>query len=93
MIDSRVASNLSKARSDSVKSMSRRHLDQAERHVELGEHHIAKLIAFIKRLEGWGRDTTVAREFLATLEATQELHLQHRARLIRNIMDASGDVI
>jgi hypothetical protein len=61
-----------------IKSMDRKmledHLRQALGHVALGRKHIARQREIISELELGGRDTTVARQVLATFEDLQFSH-------------------
>jgi len=65
------------------------HLALAERHVDEGEGHLAQQRAHVDELERDGRDSSVARELLHTMEQTQVLHLADRER-IRRELDEEG---
>ena len=49
--------------------------------------HIDKQIGLITDLERDGHDATVAREFLAALEDTQQLHEHHRQHVLRELAE------
>jgi hypothetical protein len=53
----------------------------AERHFTRGEMHIARQIEINADLERDGHDATIARQLLASFEATQALHID-RDRLL-----------
>ncbi|MGX4771138.1 hypothetical protein ACWAUC_15255 [Bradyrhizobium guangdongense] len=61
------------------------HLAMAERHVALGEEHLERQEALIAELDRDGYDTTDALKLLATMRATQQLHLQDRNRLLAEL--------
>ena len=63
--------------------MAQHDLYRVERHVALGDARIAKQLALIEQLGRDGHDTRAAQAFLATIEETQRLHIQHRDRLAR----------
>ncbi|MDA9421513.1 MULTISPECIES: hypothetical protein [Bradyrhizobium] len=67
------------------RTMLQQHLAMAERHVALGEHHLAKQEALIAELDRDGHDTADALKLLATMRATQRLHLQDRNRLLAEL--------
>ena len=64
------------------------YLDRVKRHVALGEQRIDKQLALIEQLGRGGYDTRAAKTFLATLEETQRLHLQHQDRLMKELSKA-----
>jgi hypothetical protein len=63
----------------------KRHLAQADRHIGQGETHITKQISLIGRLDLYGHDSTEAREFLALLLDSQQMHEDHREQIIREL--------
>ncbi|WP_439370929.1 hypothetical protein [Bradyrhizobium sp. DASA03120] len=67
------------------RTMLQEHLAMAERHVALGEKHLVKQEALIAELDRDGHDTLDALKLLATMRATQRLHLQHRDRLLSEL--------
>lgn len=67
------------------RTMLLRHLSIAERHVALGESHLARQEDLIARMDCKGRDTTDALALLATMRATQALHLADRNRLLAEV--------
>jgi hypothetical protein len=60
-------------------------LAQADRHIAEGQEHIAKQIRMIDSLDHDGRDSTLAREFLAVLHTTLQMHEDHREHIIREL--------
>ncbi|RXG83666.1 hypothetical protein EAS61_41455 [Bradyrhizobium zhanjiangense] len=67
------------------RTMFQQHLAMAERHVALSEKHLLKQEALIAELDRDGHDTADAVELLATMRATQRLHLQDRDRLLTEL--------
>jgi hypothetical protein len=65
--------------------MLREHLAEAEAQVAKGLKHLAEQRAVIAELERDGHDTKTARELFATLMQSQELHIEHRDRLKREL--------
>jgi len=63
----------------------REHLAEAEAQVAKGLQHLAEQRAVIAELERDGHDTKTARELFATLMQSQELHIEHRDRLKREL--------
>ena len=61
------------------------HLAQAEAHVATGEQLLARQRDLIARLERSGHDTTTAREVLAELERSQEIHQADRDRFLAEL--------
>ena len=61
------------------------HLASAKEHVAEGKEHIQRQLQAIADLESGGGDTTLAREFLDTLEKTQAMHLTDRDRLTKEL--------
>lgn len=62
-------------------------LAQAEKHVALGEKHITRQESLIAELDRDGHDTNGARDVLATLLQSQAIHLESRARILRELSD------
>jgi len=62
-----------------------RHLAIAEPHVALGENHLARQEQLIASMDRKGRDTTDALAVLATMRATQTLHVADRDRLLADV--------
>ena len=58
---------------------------EAEAQVAKGLKHLAEQRAVIAELERDGHDTKTARELFATLMQSQELHIEHRDRLKREL--------
>jgi hypothetical protein len=63
----------------------KRELAQAERHVAEGKEHIDRQMVIIAELERDGHDTATAKEFLATLKQTQQLHESHRQHVLSEL--------
>lgn len=62
-----------------------RELEQADRHIAEGRAHIANQTALIAELERDGHDTASAKELLATLHQSQQMHEDHRALIVREL--------
>ncbi|WP_265441189.1 hypothetical protein [Bradyrhizobium sp. SEMIA] len=65
--------------------MQQRHLEQAERHIAQGKRHIDEQEERIAALARIGADTTEARKLLNNFYATQAQHIEHRARILREL--------
>ena len=63
-------------------------LDRAEAHVQRGAEHIARQKDLIARALDHGGHLNLSVELLATLEATQRLHVSHRDLLRRELVGA-----
>jgi hypothetical protein len=63
-------------------------LNGLEQQVALGERHIAEQRALIGKLEREGHDVSSATSLLATLEESQRLHVEHRDRLEKELLDS-----
>jgi hypothetical protein len=61
------------------------HLAMAERHVASGEGHLRRQETLIGELDRGGHGTTDACAILATMRQTQELHVQDRDRILREL--------
>jgi len=57
------------------------HLAMAKKHVALGEAHLVRLREVVSELRRHGDDTTQDEMLLASFEALQVIHLEHRNRL------------
>ena len=68
-----------------------RHLQQAYRHVAEGERHLAQQRAIVAELERNGHDAVEARRLLANFTASQQLHIEGRDRLERQLADDRPD--
>lgn len=65
------------------------HLAQAERHVEQGAERIARQEQRIAQLRRKGRDVADAETLLRLFRETQDQHMFHRARILKELaMDA-----
>ena len=64
-------------------------LNGLEQQVALGERHIAEQRALVEKLEREGHDVKSATSLLATLEEAQRLHVEHRDRLEKELLDSS----
>lgn len=64
-------------------------LNGLDQQVALGERHIAEQRALIKKLEREGHDVKSAASLLATLEESQRLHVEHRDRLEKELLNSS----
>lgn len=64
-----------------------RDLARVEHHVRQGEQIIARQRDIITGLERGGHDTAQAKTLLGQLEETQALHVGHRERLRRQLVD------
>ncbi len=64
-------------------------LATAEEHVALGALHIARQKQIIAEFEACGRDSTSARELLATFEDSQGMHIADRDRLRKELADSA----
>lgn len=71
------------------RAMIRSHLTQAERHVAEGERHVAHQREIIQRLQDAGHSTVEAERLLCLFEETQQLHVQDRDRMRREL-DSMG---
>jgi hypothetical protein len=69
------------------RSMSLRHLEQAERHIELGEKHLADQEQRVLDLELRGRDAGVARQLLETFRLSQAQHIQHHELILKELAE------
>lgn len=69
--------------------MLQRHLKETEEHIALSGRHLYDQRALIARLERDGRhdEVTAAKELLAHLEDTLQLHLSDRDRLQRALRE------
>ena len=67
------------------RDMLERHLEQAEAHVSESERHIAQQRELVAQLERDGLDTTLAKDFLAQLENTHQLHISDLDRIRREL--------
>jgi hypothetical protein len=57
----------------------------SERHIAQGDTHLVKQETLIVKLDRDGHDTTDALALLATMRATQALHLQDRERILAEL--------
>jgi hypothetical protein len=57
------------------------HLLRTEEHIAKGERHLTRQREIIQQLERDGHDASTARDFLTTLEQTQDLHVANRERV------------
>ena len=57
------------------------HLAMAKKHVTLGEANLVRLREVVSELRRHGDDTTQDEMLLASFEAMQVIHLEHRNRL------------
>jgi hypothetical protein len=57
------------------------HLAMAERHAAEGEVHLLRQRQLVSELRRDGHDTTQSEMLLASFEALQAMHLEHRDRL------------
>jgi len=64
-----------------------RDLARVEHHVHQGEQIIARQRDIIAGLERGGHNTTQAKTLLGQFEKTQALHIGHRDRLRRQLVD------
>jgi hypothetical protein len=64
------------------------HLAMAERHVAEGEIHLSQQKALIAELDRDGHDTPDAQAILATMLATQRLHMEDRDRILKELSSA-----
>ena len=58
-------------------------LEMVERHIAGGKRHLAQQAARIAKLEALGLDTCSAETLLAIFQQSQELHIEHRDRILR----------
>ncbi|MBV8896449.1 MAG: hypothetical protein JO051_08050 [Acidobacteriaceae bacterium] len=65
------------------------HLALTEANVALGERHLAEQHSVIDELTRGGHDTSQAKELLATFEQTQQLHVEDKDRLRKELEEAS----
>ena len=77
---------------DMDRTLLKQHLARAERHLAEGQAHIEKQRAIIATLEQRGQDAGMARELLANLLRTQELHEQNREQILRELGEASSEL-
>jgi hypothetical protein len=61
-------------------------LAQVDRHIAASRGHITKQITIIDRLERGGHDSTFAKDFLAILHKIQQMHEDHRERIMRELV-------
>jgi hypothetical protein len=64
------------------RAMLERHLALTERHVAEGKGIVTKQRRLVAELAGKGLDTLVAAALLNEFEATQDMHVDHRDRLL-----------
>jgi hypothetical protein len=64
-----------------IRRLLKEHLAMAEKHVALGEEHLVRLRSIVGELRRHGYDTTQDEMLLASFEAMQVIHLEHRNRL------------
>jgi len=68
------------------KSLTRRWLAQCEKHVAQGEAHVRRQRVLVAKLERDGHDdAAAARDLLAIFEELQQMHVAHRARLVKQL--------
>jgi len=67
-----------------------RHLAQAESAIALGREHIAKQRAIVAELQTAGHDISEATDLLDTLLTSQNMHEQHRAKILKELEEAGG---
>ncbi|MFC4171586.1 hypothetical protein ACFOYU_05885 [Microvirga sp. GCM10011540] len=63
----------------------REHLAQADQHIAEGERRVAEQIALIERMIEQGQDTTLAKDFLRTLEQVLPQWHAHRRLILGRI--------
>jgi hypothetical protein len=61
------------------------HLAMAERHVTEGEIHLSRQRPLIAELDRDGHDIADARTILATMLETQQLHVEDRDRMLKEL--------
>ena len=69
------------------RAMQQRHLTEAERHIVEGQRHIAQQERLIAHLQDQGHDTATARTLLASFRLSQEQHVAHRDRILRELAE------
>jgi Spy/CpxP family protein refolding chaperone len=72
------------------KAMLLDHLEKARRHVAEGELHLAHQRELVAKLGRDGHDTKDARQLLEQFEELQQLHIQDRDRLERELAEISN---
>jgi hypothetical protein len=60
-------------------------LEEAERQIVEGERHIAEQELIVVELDRDGHDVTEARRLLKNFYATQNLYIEHRNRIAREL--------
>lgn len=70
------------------RTMVMEHLEQARRHVAEGEKHIARQREVVAGLECDGHDSKQARKLLHEFEGVQRLHVEHRDRLKKQLLES-----
>ena len=63
----------------------KRELAKADRHIAETSGHITKQITIIDRLDRDGHDSTLAKDLLAILHKTLQMHEGHREHIIREL--------
>jgi hypothetical protein len=67
------------------REMQLRLLEEAERQIVEGERHIAEQELIVVELDRDGHDVTEARRLLKNFYATQNLYIEHRNRIAREL--------
>ena len=67
------------------RTLTRRHLAEAERTVALGQSHLERQFRIIAELERRGHDATGARDLLVIFLAIQAQHEAHRDQLLEEL--------
>ena len=67
------------------REMQLRVLEEAERQIVEGERHIAEQELIVVELDRDGHDVTEARRLLKNFYATQNLYIEHRNRIAREL--------
>ena len=72
------------------RAMIQAHLAQAERHVLQGERHVERQREIILLLCSGDHCTVDAERLLGLFEEMQQLHVEHRDRLLRELNDLNS---